>query len=281
MRAALGDALRDVLTGAVAPEQGFEERRAGEAVGPVQAGAAALAHAVEAGQRRAGGSVDEDAAAEEMRHGNHRDGFLVDVDAQLHAVLVDGGEPCGDVVLHAGDVQIHAGLAAVKHFIHDCPGHNVAGGEVGAFVIALHEEFALGVREAGPFAAHGLRNQEAVRLAGIQRGRVELDVFQIVETHARALGHGDARTGAGGGVGRVQIDLPDAAGGKHGEVREQGFHFPGVLVVDVGPEALVVELVAVFLIPRMVIRGDQVHGGAPGQDADVRRHAHGLPIGLP
>ena len=115
-----------------------------------------------------------------------------------------------------------------------------------------------------------------MRLAGIQRGRVELDVFQIVETHARALGHGDARTGAGGGVGRVQIDLPDAAGGKHGEVREQGFHFPGVLVVDVGPEALVVELVAVFLIPRMVIRGNQVHGGAPGQDADVRRHAHGL-----
>ena len=93
-----------------------------------------------------------------MRHGNHRDGLLVDVDAQLHAVLVDGGEPCGDVVLHAGDVQIHAGLAAVKHFIHDCPGHDVAGGEVGAFVIALHEEFALGVREAGPFAAHGLRS---------------------------------------------------------------------------------------------------------------------------
>ena len=211
-----------------------------------------------------------------MRHGNHRDGLLADVDAQFHAVPVDGGEPCGDVVLHAGNVQIHAGLAAVEHFVHDRPGHDVAGGEVGALVIALHEEFAFGVHEAGPFAAHGLRDQEAVRLAGIQRGRVELDVFQIVEAHARALGHGDAGTGAGGGVGRVQIDLPDAAGGKHGEVGEQGFHFLGVFVVDVGPKALVVELVAVFLIPRMVIRGDQVHGGAAGQDADVRGHAHSL-----
>ena len=113
-------------------------------------------------------------------------------------------------------------------------------------------------------------------LAGIQRGGMELHVFEVVQTHARALRHRDAGAGAGRGVGGVQVDLPHAARGEHGEVRQQGFDLAGVLVVDVGAEALVDELVAVFPLARMVVRGDQVDRGAAGEYLDVRRLAHGL-----
>ena len=100
-------------------------------------------------------------------------------------------------------------------------------------------------------------------------GGVELHVFGIFDTHPGAVSHGDAGTYGRWAVGGVQVDLPHAAGGEHCPVGEDGFDPAELFVEDVRPGALVLQLVAEIVVLGVVVRGEQVNGGAVGKKADV------------
>ena len=75
----------------------------------------------------------------------------------------------GTCLTHAGD---------------DRAGHDVAGGQVGHRMKALHEPDPVVIDQEGPFAAHGLGDQRLLALRAlpeIHHGGMELDELEVGE----------------------------------------------------------------------------------------------------
>ncbi len=163
-----------------------------------------------------------------MRGGGHRDRLRDGVDA----VGAAGGEDRREPLLpHLGaevpGVEVHVLGALELHLPGDRLGDDVAGRQLGQFVLTEHETGAGGVHEVGSLAPHRFGHQRLLALgagAEEQDGRVELDEFEVGHLGARPerQGHpvarGDRRVGGGG------EDLPHAAGGEHHGRSVDGAH---------------------------------------------------------
>ena len=146
-------------------------------------------------------------AARVMGGRHHRDRLLRDVDARVQAVPVDGREPVGHVAgLQVGQVDEHRGRAGADHLEGDRAGDHVTRRQRSVRVVIIHEAAAGGVHEVAALAAH--------RLAG-EDGRVELHVLQVDHARAHAVAHRHAMAVRAREVGRVQVDLAQAAGRQH------------------------------------------------------------------
>src|SRR5450830_1617513 len=222
-------------------DETFEQRVAGHAVGAVQAGEAGFADRVQAGNVGAPVLVDHHAAAGVVRSRHHRNRAFGDVDIESQAALVDRREVGLDERFgFVADVQVDAVDAQALHFMVDGAGDDVARGQFGARVEALHEAFAIRQFQVCTFAAQGFGDQETFGLRVVQAGGVELVEFQVGHPAARAPGHGDAVA-----TGAVGVD------------------FAAVAVEHVGAEAALARQAQAFL-------GDQVDGDPLLQQFDVR-----------
>ncbi len=106
------------------------------------------------------------------------------------------------------------------------PAHDVAAGEVlGRGRVALHEAFALRVREVAALAARSFRDEAA---RAVDAGRVELGELHVLERQAGAQRHGVAvaRAGVGGRAG--EVDATVAARGQDRAMRAEAVQ-PAVL----------------------------------------------------
>ena len=136
-------------------------------------------------------------------------------------------------------------------------------------VVALHERHAPLVHQPGALAAHGLGDQEARRIAVVERGRVKLDVLGVDDPRAGAVGHGQPVAARAHRVGRAQEDLAEAAGGQHRGPGEAADHVSGSLVEHVSAHAgqRIVDRTAVAAVVR---RRQQVHGRVAGEEPHSR-----------
>src|SRR5690606_23521938 len=170
-------------------------------------------------------------AAGVVRCRHHRDGLAGDVDAELQAAFVHGGE----VRLHelgrlVADVQVHAVDAEALHLVVDGAGDDVARGEFGAFVETLHKALAVGQLEVRPFAAQGLGDQETLGLRVVEAGRVELVELQVADPATGTPGHGDAVAAGAVRIAGIKVDLGCPTGGEHHEARVVGIHLAAAAV---------------------------------------------------
>ena len=227
----------------------------------MQARARTFAQGIEAADARLSVEVDHDASAQVVGRRGHGDVFPGDVDAEAQALPVDVREVAARLLgILVGDVEIDVVVAPLLHLVVDGPGHDVARGEREARVILLHELLAVERTEHAAIAAHGLGDEVAGAVAGVEQGRgVELD-----ELHAahRALGPVDHRDAVARGhqrVGGVPVDRLAAARGHHGDARQEGVDAARVLVEHVGSEALDARCVARH-DDAQVMLGDDFHG---------------------
>ena len=162
-----------------------------------------------------------------------------DVEAVLQAGGVDVGEAAPDEGGRpVADVEIDTVVATGLQLAVDGPGHGVAGGQVAALVVFVHEVAALAVDEAAAFAAHRFGDQKIFGLGMKEAGRMELDEFQIGHPGPGPIGHGDAVAGGDIGIGGVEIDLAGPAGTEHRDPGQPGGD-PAVRAEHVGPQATV------------------------------------------
>src|SRR5690606_41198799 len=147
-----GDALR--------VDQALQEGVGGQPVGAVHAGASDLAARVQPGHGGAATGVGADAAGGVVggRGDRHRLGDRVD------AVGAAGREDRGEAALpHLGaevpGVEVHVLGVPLPHAAHDALGDDVPRGELGQFVLPLHEAHAVGVHQVGALPAHRLGDQ--------------------------------------------------------------------------------------------------------------------------
>src|SRR5690606_17703405 len=92
MQVGRGQPLADVIGRPEGQHEAFQQRVAGHAVGAVQTGEAGLADGVEVGDVGAAVFVHHDTAAGVVGRGHHRNAIAGDVDAELQAAGVNGGE---------------------------------------------------------------------------------------------------------------------------------------------------------------------------------------------
>ncbi len=244
-------------------DQAFQKRVAGHAVGAVKPRIGDLSDGVEAGQIRAGHLVRDDATAGVMGGGNHGDGLAGDVDPQLPAASMDGGEVLHDKVRRpVRDIQVQALGAQTLHLVVDGPGDDVAGGQFGAFVEARHERLAIGQQQAPTLAAQGLGDEEGSSLGMVEAGRMELHELQVGHPAAGAPGHGDAVASGNVGIAGVEINLAGPASGDRHEAGEQGFHLAALAIQNVSAKAAIrldIELAA----------ADEVHGDVALEEVNI------------
>ena len=123
------------------------------------------------------------------------------------------------------EVEVHVLHAAREHLGVDAARHHVARREVLPLrVVTVHERPAPLVHQPRAGAADRLGDQEAGRVAVIERRRVELHVLGVDHARAGAVGHREPVAARAGRVGRAQVDLPEAAGGEYGRAREAADH---------------------------------------------------------
>lgn len=209
-------AADDVGGDALGVDQALQEGVGGEPVGAVDAGAGDLAARVQTGDGRTAPGVRTHASGGVVGGRGDRDGLGDRVDA----VGAAGGEDRREAVLpHVGaevpGVQVHMLGVLLLHAPHDALGDDVAGGELGQFVLAGHEAHAARVDQVGALAADRLRDERLLALgvrAEEQHGRVELDEFEVADLGAGAQRERHAVAGGDGGVGGRREDLAHAAG---------------------------------------------------------------------
>ncbi len=203
-------------TGAGPEHRRFQQRIGGQPIGAVHPGGGALAHGIEAGQRGAPVLVGHHPAHVIVRRRRHRDRLDTRVHTRRHARGEHSGEFLGEVRAHrlAG---IEEGAFARGDLPVDGAGHNVARGQLGLGVIALHEGAALSVDQPGALAAQSLGGQgRGVDIHGDGRG-VKLHEFRIGDLGARQGCQGQALAAHGGGHGGHGIETAQAPGGQdHG-----------------------------------------------------------------
>ena len=207
--------------------------------------------------------IDHHATAGVVRGRHHGDRALGDVDIEGQAAFVDGRE----VGLDEGfglvaDVQVHAVDTKALHFVVDGAGDDIAWCQLGAWVEALHEAFAIGQLQMCAFAAQGFGDQEALGLRVVQARGVELVELQVGDPAARAPGHRNAVAARTVGVAGIEVDLGGAARGENGEACAIGIDFTAGAVQYVGAQAAFARQAQAFF-------GDQVDGDALLQQLDV------------
>ncbi len=165
-----------------------------------------------------------------VRGRRHRDqvGSRVDPDGQ--ARRDDCGEPAGqELTAEVTGVEVDVvGTGGQQHPV-DPLGDHVPGGQLGQFVLAEHEAFAVGVHQVRALAPQRLGDQ---RLLGAgaghpgvlrhdQRGRVELHELHVGDRRTGPHGQGDPVAGGDPRVRGGREDLPHAAGGQHHRAGQQ------------------------------------------------------------
>ncbi|RMN94112.1 hypothetical protein ALQ51_05485 [Pseudomonas cannabina] len=199
-----------------------------------------------------------------MRGGHHWNGLAGNVDGELEAAFIDGGEVCLDECFgFVADVEKNAVDAQALHLVVDRPRYDIARGQFCPFVESRHEALAVGQLEIGTFAAQRFGDQKALGLRVIEAGGVELVELQIRHPAARAPGHCDAVTARAVRVAGVQIDFCSAARGQNREARTVGVDFAAAAIEHIRAQA------ALAVKPETAL-GDQVDGGALLQQLDVR-----------
>ncbi len=225
----------------------------------MQAGEAGFAERVQPGHVGAPVAVDDHAAAGVVRRRHHRNRIAGDVQPQLQALGVHGGEVLDDEIRRlVADVQIQAVRAQTLHFMVYGARHHVPGGQLGALVEARHEALAVGQQQAAALAANRLGDQKALRLGVVQAGGVELHEFHVRHPAAGAPRHGDAVAGGHVRVGGIQVHLGGAAGGQHHRTRQNHVGFAGFDVVHIGPAATT--FFTLLPVGAVVLLQNQVHG---------------------
>ena len=222
-----------------------------------------LADGVQARQVGTGHLVGDHATTGVVGGGYHRDGLAGDVDPQFQAPGMDGGKVLDDEVRGPmGDVQIEALGTQALHLVVDGAGDDVARGQLGALVKAVHKTLAVWQQEAPALATQGLGDEESPGLGVIEAGRMELHELHVAHPATGAPGHGDAIAGGDIGVAGVEIDLAGAARGDDHETGQQGLDLAAGIVEDIGAET------AVHLDIQFA-PADEVHGDVALQDLDV------------
>ena len=186
------------------------------------------------------------------------------VDAQIHQGLKDVREPVFQPSARfCCDVEKDALGAGFFDFPVDGSGHDIAGGEVFAPVIFVHERLAVGADEHAAFTAEGFADEEATFLGMEEAGGMELDEFHVGDGHAGAPSHGHAVAGGDFRVGGVLVNAPTAAGGEDDSIGAESFDVSGILIERVESEA------PVFLSVAEFAGGDEVDGVIAFEENDV------------
>ena len=68
---------------------------------------------------------------------------------------------------------------------------------------------------------------------------MKLDELHIGDLNSRAPRHRHAVASRNVGIGRVQINLPATAGGKHDSIRSNGFNLSGLFIQAINTETAV------------------------------------------
>ncbi len=229
----------NVLRGADTPHQPLQERRRGKPVGAMKARCRDLPRRVQVFEGRFPPGIGLYAAATVMRRGDDGDRYLLYVDVEGEAPLVDHGKTFLDIDLRVGsDVEIDVIIAAPDHFLVHGPGNFIPGGEVSQFGIPRHEGNTVLCFQPRALAAKGLGDEKAVGVLVEERGGVKLNVFHVDKSRACAVGHGEAVSRRYRGVGGVQIDPPQAARGEHRVGGKKALHVARLIVEDIGADAL-------------------------------------------
>ena len=192
-----------MLCGLVGIDNGLDERIAGKAVAAVQSGAGAFAHGIEPAYAAAGIKVYKDAAAHIVGAGGNGDVLACDVNAQTQTLGVDVGEVAlGGLGVFVGDVQADVVQAVNLHFVVYGARHNIARSQGEAFVILLHELFAVGQTQYAAVSAHGLGDEiGGMRLLRIvEHGGMELYELHVLHLALCTVDHGYAVSGGNVGV---------------------------------------------------------------------------------
>jgi hypothetical protein len=141
------------------------------------------------------------------------------VDAVLAAGRQDRGEPPLPLLrAEVPGVQPHVLGAGLPHPAHDRLGHDVARGEVGQGVHALHHPGAGVVDEERALPAHRLGDQRLLAqrvLTEPHHRRVELHELQVAQHRPGAQRERHPVAGRDRGVGRGGEHLAQAAAGEH------------------------------------------------------------------
>ena len=227
-----------------------------------------LADRAQVAEGRAPVAVDRHTAARVVGRGDDGNGPGREVEAILEAALDELGKPASDPLRRfVRDVEKDIRLVLLEHALVDGARDDVAGRELPVGVDLLEERLSRDVRDAGALAAQRLgQKQASFRMH--ERGRVELDVLEVQEPCAGAPRHREAVSAGSGRVGRVQIDLAEAARGEDrlarevrrdavAVAREQVRADDGRRVVPVGG------------IGRVVREREQIHRRRLEQPADV------------
>ena len=155
-----------------------------------------------------------------MCAGADGDEVFADIDIEAVAEFAYDGESFGEVLLvEVADVEIDVCGFCFEHLCENGPADDVAGGKFGGGVIILHKRPAFGVAQDGSFAAEGFGNQCARCACDIQRRRVKLDEFHILQDCAGSIRHGEAVGCCAGGVCGFAVELACAACGEDGVER--------------------------------------------------------------
>jgi hypothetical protein len=104
-------------------------------------------------------------------------------------------------------------------------------------IVVVHERDTALVHQPRTRTTHGLGDEEARRVAVVERGGVELHVLGVDHARAGAIRHGEAVAARPDRVGGAQEDLAEPAGGEHGGARETAIDRTGRLVEHVGADA--------------------------------------------
>ncbi len=107
------------------------------------------------------------------------------------------------------------------HFADDRAGHDVARSQLLRFVVALHEPFEIYVAQDAAFAAQCFGEQKPRRAFDGERGGMKLHKLHIRENGTGFVSDGHAVAGGDVGIGRLAVNLAEAAGGKQNRIRRE------------------------------------------------------------
>ena len=157
----VGELLSNIVAGTESKHETFKQRVAGHAIGAMQAGETGFTDGVQVGQVCAAAFVNDDTATGIVCRWNNRNAIPRDVDAELHAVGINGREmlldELGGLVC---DVQEYAITTKAFHFMIDGPCHDIAWRQFSTLVEVAHEASAIGQFQPGAFATQRFRDQK-------------------------------------------------------------------------------------------------------------------------
>ena len=150
-----------------------------------------------------------------MRRRDDGDRLPCDVNTVLAAGLVDRRKSYLRVHRQRRQIEQHVLTSALQHLLVNGPRQNVSGGQGPIRVIRGHELVAVPCAQDSALSPNRLGNQEALRVAMIERSGMKLDVFRVNDGGAGTVGHGKAICPSHPRIRRMQIELADSARGEH------------------------------------------------------------------